>query len=258
MFITDAMRNLPTSDDDKYAKVCHPCTSLIILLIEHASQLSASSVALDLAPLSQSFVQRGLHNNSLGKSSEWPQFSGSLRGSETFVAPTRPEQRRNVTTPSGPLGGLGPAFHEAPSSKLNSSLTSAGSSNHVQHHPNDSRHGSPHGISETLSSLSSITTARSVPATPIGPVPVRPDIPNLVKTPSTPATNSTNSLVTPGFVTGSQFTASTLNDNQSELFFLYILFLSNNALYVSVPLSFGSIQHNLDDTLQVRRNNSNK
>lgn len=176
-------------------------------------KLSASSAALDLAPLSQSLIQRGIHST-VGKSSEWPQFSSSLRGSDALVVAARPEQRRNVTTPSGPLASLGPAFHEAPSSKITSSVTST-SSNHVQHHSNDSRRGSPHGVSETLSSLSSITTTRSVPATPIGPVPVRPDIPNLVKTPGTPGTNSTGSLVTPGFVTGSQFPSSALNDNQS-------------------------------------------
>ncbi|GJJ13948.1 hypothetical protein Clacol_008205 [Clathrus columnatus] len=220
----NAMRNLPTSDDDKYPK------------------LSASSAALDLAPLSQNFIQRSLHS-SVGKSSEWPQFSGSIRGPDAFVAPMRPEQRRNVTTPSGPLVSLGPAFHETPSAtKLNSSVTSAASTNHASHHSSDSRRGSPPGVSDAISNLSSIATARSVPATPIGPVPVRPDIPNLVKTPGTPATNSTGSLVTPGYVSGSQFATSTMNDNSNDNI--------ANIVSIEVTLSFGSIQHSVEDTLQ--------
>ncbi|KAF7344568.1 RNA-binding protein [Mycena sanguinolenta] len=65
----NAIRNLPTSDDDKYNLFA-------------GNKVSTSSAASDLAHISQtspraSFATRTLETRN--KSSEWPQFAGSGR-----------------------------------------------------------------------------------------------------------------------------------------------------------------------------------
>ncbi|KAF8588456.1 ARM repeat-containing protein [Ramaria rubella] len=236
----NAMKNLPTSDDDKY-------------------KLSASSVALDLAPLSQTprntFMQRGLHD-SIGKSSEWPQFSGPPRGPDITVSGQRPDQRRNVTNP-GHLNVLGPAFNESPNSKLSGTVSASATPSIAQHHtPNDSRRSSPPGMSDTLSTLSNITTARSVPATPLGVTGVRSEMTGLTKTPGTPGGGpgaGTGNVV--GNYTqhpGGQLGTSGLGEGQggvSATDLSATLSRLGNGQYEN-PLSFGSIQQNMDDPLQ--------
>ena len=221
-------------------------------------QLSASSVALDLAPLSQTprntFMQRGLHD-SVGKSSEWPQFSGPPRGPDITVTSQRPDQRRNVTNPPHHLGVLGPAYE--PKSKLPVSTVSASATpSIVQHHtPNDSRRSSPPGLSDTLSTLSSIATARSVPATPLGSgIPgVRSDIANMNKSPGTPGAGAGAGIVTGNYPQhpGGQHGGSSLGEGGvSATDLSATLSRLGNGQYEN-PVSFGSIQQNSDDSLQV-------
>ncbi|KAF8531037.1 armadillo-type protein [Gautieria morchelliformis] len=200
----NAMKNLPTSDDDKY--------------------------------------KRGLHD-SIGKSSEWPQFSGPPRGPDITVTGQRPD-RRNVTNPANHLGVLGPAYE--PTSKLPVTTVSASATPSIaQHHtPNDSRRSSPPGLSDTLSTLSNIASARSVPATPLGGgIPgVRPDIANIGKSPGTPGTGSGAGA---GIVSGNYpqhpgVSATDLSATLSRL---------GSGQYEN-PVSFGSIQQSTDDSLQ--------
>ncbi|KAF9535778.1 armadillo-type protein [Crepidotus variabilis] len=148
----NAMKNLPTSDDDKFhgnisAKVC-------------------SSAALDLAQLSQS-----THRSVQGREtpSEWPQFTGNPRGPEGGLR----SDRRTVTNPNLTLSG--------PSDDVSKGLVGSGSAAGTPHVPQGpiSRRGSPHSLMENLS------TTRSVPATPLG---MPGSASHLLKTPGTPHT----------------------------------------------------------------------
>lgn len=234
-------------------------THLIATLLI-TTQLSASSVALDLAPLSQTprntFMQRGLHD-SVGKSSEWPQFSGPPRGPDITVTGQRSEQRRNVTNPSNHLGVLGPAYEP----KLPVTTVSASATPSIaQHHtPSDSRRSSPPGMADTLSALSNIATARSVPATPLGGgvAGIRSDIAAIGKSPGTPgATSGTGGGIVSGNYSqhpGGQHGGSGLGEGQggvSATDLSATLSRLGNGQYEN-PVSFGSIQQNTDDSLQV-------
>ena len=203
-------------------------------------------------------MQRGLHD-SVGKSSEWPQFSGPPRGPDITVTSQRPDQRRNATNPPHHLGVLGPAYE--PKSKLSGSTVSASATPSIaQHHtPNDSRRSSPPGLSDTLSTLSSIATARSVPATPLGSgIPgVRSDIASMNKSPGTPGASSGAGagIVTSSYPQhpGGQHGGSGLGEGQggvSATDLSATLSRLGNGQYEN-PVSFGSIQQNSDDSLQV-------
>lgn len=131
-------------------------------------QLSTSSAALDLAPLSQtpprsSYIGRAAENRD--KPSEWPQFNGNARRPESLASRN---DRRNVTTPLGLSPGLGEI---SPSSRV-SGTASGTTTPLIQQIPQgltqglSSRRGSPLLMDEI-----SITTARSVPATPLPGVP---------------------------------------------------------------------------------------
>ncbi|KAG8717108.1 hypothetical protein FRC08_008186 [Ceratobasidium sp. 394] len=103
------------------------------------SKLSASSAALDLAPLSQTPPRGPGPNGRLDpalKSSEWPQFSGAPRPSDVGAQP----RMRNATNP-GPIGG------SRPSSGMGRNSSS------------------PTGIPESGAILN--PSAKSVPATPM-------------------------------------------------------------------------------------------
>lgn len=164
----NAMRNLPTSDDDKYHN-------------SYSAKISASSAALDLAHISQTsprthFAGRALEIRET--SSEWPQFTGSPRGPEMLQS--RPD-RRTVTNPNLTLSapsedGAGKSSGNASSATPLVQQQSRGS-NHGQ--TPVSRRNSPPSLLDTLSA-----TTRSVPATPLG-------IPNnaTLKSPGTPLTS---------------------------------------------------------------------
>ncbi|KAB5594289.1 hypothetical protein CTheo_2219 [Ceratobasidium theobromae] len=111
-----------------------------LLKSDSYSKLSASSAALDLAPLSQTPPRApgptGRVDNNL-KSSEWPPFSAVSRPSELGSQP----RMRNATNP-GPIGG------SRPSSGMGGNTSS-----------------SPTGLAETVGMVN--PSVRSVPATPM-------------------------------------------------------------------------------------------
>jgi hypothetical protein len=202
-------------------------------------------------------MQRGLHD-SVGKSSEWPQFSGPPRGPDITVTGQRSDQRRNVTNPSSHLGVLGPAYEP----KLPVTTVSASATPSIaQHHtPNDSRRSSPPGMADTLSALSNIATARSVPATPLGGggvAGVRSDVSAIGKSPGTPGTGSGNGggIVSGNYSQhpGGQHGGAGLGEGQggvSATDLSATLSRLGNGQYEN-PVSFGSIQQNTDESLQV-------
>ncbi|KAJ3540621.1 hypothetical protein NMY22_g4221 [Coprinellus aureogranulatus] len=145
----DAMRNLPTSDDDKFH--------------QYNGKLTASNAALDLAHVSQT---------SSRNHSEWPQFTGVPRGSDGLGR----SERRNVTNPNVTLS--------TPTDELPPSAAGilSGTSPIIQQHPSQgqtslSRRGSPPSL------LDSLTANRSVPATPMG---LPPSAAHLLKTSGSP------------------------------------------------------------------------
>ncbi|CAL1696764.1 unnamed protein product [Somion occarium] len=165
----NAMRNLPTSDEDKF-------------MHGYPRKLSTSSAALDLAPLSQtpsrsSLVGRTVDNRE--KTSEWPQFTGNRR-------PDGRNERRNVTNPTLGVSALNEL------SPKGSGTASGTATPHIQHMPQgmmqglSSRRGSPLGMTEDI-----ITTARSVPATPL---PGGPGSTPLLKAPTTPQSAEAQNL----------------------------------------------------------------
>ncbi|TFK40914.1 ARM repeat-containing protein [Crucibulum laeve] len=170
----NAMRNLPTSDDDKYAN--------------YNGKISTSSAALDLAHISQTsprthFANRALESRE--KSSEWPQFNGSPRVPEGLSSRN---DRRTVTNPNLTLS----APNDEAKSLGNSISASATPLVHQQSqgsnysHAPLSRRSSPPSLIDGLSA-----TTRSVPTTPLG-IPGGPT--QLLKTPGTPLTPDVHGL----------------------------------------------------------------
>ncbi|PPQ67410.1 hypothetical protein CVT25_005989 [Psilocybe cyanescens] len=163
----NAMRNLPTSDDDKYNN-------------NYQGKISTASAALDLAHISQTSPRthyaRALDTRE--KSSEWPQFTGNPRGPENVVnrsdrRATNPNLILSAPSDEKVLGGVVSA-----SSTPLISQQSQGSA-HAHNQGPTSRRGSPHSLLDSLSA-----TTRSVPATPLGmPTPAGS---HLLKTPGTP------------------------------------------------------------------------
>ncbi|KAI0320995.1 ARM repeat-containing protein [Amylostereum chailletii] len=160
----NAMRHLPTSDDDKYQAAAAAAL---------AKQVSTSSAALDLAQTSS--------RNSLGprsaeareKASEWPQFTGSPRP-ESMAGRG---DRRTVTNPALHLGDANGKLGVTLSASSTPQVPQlAPSGSHLQT-PN-SRRGSP-GFADL-----SIAT-RSVPATPLTGI-SNSAASLLIKTPGTP------------------------------------------------------------------------
>ncbi|KAF9454952.1 pumilio-family RNA binding protein [Macrolepiota fuliginosa MF-IS2] len=137
----NAMRNLPTSDDDKYHNT-------------FGNKVSKSSAALDLAHLSQ---------QSREKPGEWPHFNSNPRGPDGIASRA---DRRTVTNPNLTLSTPSDDFSVKP---LGGNV-SASSTPLVVEPPqlsqiplSLSRRGSPPGLLDSLS-----TTTRSVPTTPLG------------------------------------------------------------------------------------------
>ncbi|KAG5642509.1 hypothetical protein DXG03_002706 [Asterophora parasitica] len=155
----NAMRNLPTSDDDKYHNNSYP------------NKVSTSSAALDLAHISQTSPRS--HYRALDPrekaSSEWPQFIGGPRGPDGLNSRN---DRRTVTNPSMTLSAPSddhPAGkHGAVSVSATPLIQQLSQGSTHSHVPTPvSRRGSP--PSSLLDSISS--SARSVPGTPLGGVP---------------------------------------------------------------------------------------
>ncbi|KAJ7480117.1 ARM repeat-containing protein [Mycena galericulata] len=221
----NAMRNLPTSDDDKYNSF--------------AGKISTSSAALDLAHISQtspraSFATRTLETRD--KSSEWPQFAGSRAPPD---GASLRSDRRTVTNPNLTLSA---PSNDPSGGKLNT--VSASATPLVQQHPQlaghghgqmpSSRRGSPPSLLESLNA-----TTRSVPATPLG-------LPNsavhILKSPGTPHTPDTQALN--GRLASVGESAVNANDLQASLSRL------PSGQYDNGSLTFNSIQPGLDDSLQ--------
>ncbi|KAF9072675.1 ARM repeat-containing protein [Rhodocollybia butyracea] len=151
----NAMRHLPTSDEDKYTN-------------SFANKVSTSSAALDLAHISQSSNNRSLDNRE--KSSEWPQYARVPEGISSA------KERRTVTNP-----GLSPEVQVGLGS-VSASATPLLSQHPqgISHQPPSPRHGSPLGLLEGMNG-----TTRSVPATPLGLASN-----HILKTPGTPLGDS--------------------------------------------------------------------
>ncbi|PFH54706.1 hypothetical protein AMATHDRAFT_44516 [Amanita thiersii Skay4041] len=182
----NAMRNLPTSDDDKFHGP-YP-----------GKHVSTSSAALDLAHISQTSPRAHFTGRTLDtrdKSSEWPQFTAAPRVPEGLVSRT---DRRTVTNPNLTLST--PTEEKAPSSVSANVSPLISQGPHGQN--SSSRRGSPHSLLDGLSA-----TTRSVPATPLG---LPTSAAHLLKTPGTPLTPDLNGRIsTPG--------AHPLNDGVSDL-----------------------------------------
>ncbi|KAF8164145.1 hypothetical protein K438DRAFT_1775661 [Mycena galopus ATCC 62051] len=222
----NAMRNLPTSDDDKFNLF--------------AGKISTSSAALDLAHISQtspraSFATRTLETRD--KSSEWPQFAGSGRAPAHDAGVLRAD-RRTVTNPNLTLSA---PSNDASSGKLNT--VSASTTPLGQQHPqlvshaqlSTSRRGSPPSLLESLNA-----TTRSVPATPLG---ISNSAVHILKSPGTPHTPETQALN--GRLASVGENAVNAGDLQASLSRL------PSGQYDGRSLTFNSIQSGgLDDTLQ--------
>ncbi|KAI0638958.1 ARM repeat-containing protein [Trametes polyzona] len=153
----NAMRHLPTSDEDKFSNG-----------YGNKPPSSSAAAALDLAPLPQ--TQQ--------KPSEWPQFNGSARLPEGMNR----SDRRNVTNPTMTLSPALGDLSGKPNGTVSGTTTpllqqvSSGLAQGLS-----SRRGSPLSLGDTLSS---ITSARSVPATPLPGMPGSAG--GLAKAPGTP------------------------------------------------------------------------
>ncbi|KAG8682475.1 hypothetical protein FRC09_016737, partial [Ceratobasidium sp. 395] len=93
--------------DKEVSRDMHKDEAKSLLRSDSYSKLSASSAALDLAPLSQTPPRGPGPNGRLDpalKSSEWPQFAAAPRTSDGGPQP----RLRNVTNP-GPIGGSRPS-----------------------------------------------------------------------------------------------------------------------------------------------------
>ncbi|KAJ7456455.1 ARM repeat-containing protein [Mycena latifolia] len=217
----NAMRNLPTSDDDKYNSF--------------AGKISTSSAALDLAHISQtspraSFATRTLETRD--KSSEWPQFAGSSRPPPD--AGSLRADRRTVTNPNLTLSAPSNDLSTGKLSTVSASATPLVQqlSSHTQ--VPSSRRSSPPSLLESLNA-----TTRSVPATPLG---ISNSAVHILKSPGTPHTPETQALA--GRLTTVGESAVNANDLQASLSRL------PSGQYDNGSLTFNSIQPGLDDTLQ--------
>jgi hypothetical protein len=220
----NAMRNLPTSDDDKYHN--------------YANKISASSAALDLAHISQTSPRSNFSNRALDqreKSSEWPQFNGNPRGPEgSSVRVDRRATNPNLTL-SAPSDDIASKILGGSVSTSGTPLLSGPSqgSTHLNQGPT-SRRGSPHSLLESIST-------RSVPATPLG-IPTNGG--HLLKTPGTPHTPDVQILggriatPNPHQITDSSVSATDLQASLSRL---------PAGPYDNGSLNYNSIQPNVRD-----------
>ncbi|KDQ32435.1 hypothetical protein PLEOSDRAFT_1100920 [Pleurotus ostreatus PC15] len=157
----NAMRHLPTSDEDKFGN-SYPQKLLTSLTFRKATSPQASYSSLSAEP----------HE----KSSEWPPFPSHPRAPEGLSSRN---EHHNVTSPNVPLHDM----------KL-AGVVSASATPLLQQHSQSSlllssRRGSPPSFLDTLAST------RSVTATTLGTPSA---VPHILKTPGTPCTPDTGVL----------------------------------------------------------------
>ncbi|GLB36562.1 putative pumilio-family RNA binding repeat [Lyophyllum shimeji] len=214
----NAMRNLPTSDDDKFHG-------------SYSNKVSTSSAALDLAHISQTSPRSHFRVlESREKSSEWPQFVGGPRGPDGVNSRS---ERRTVTNPNLTLSA---PVDDHPTGKLGSLSASATpliqqlsqGSSHSHAHTPVSRRDSPPSLLESIGSAT-----RSVPGTPLGGVTGNAVHMKSGGSPRTPDTHPLNTRLS-----GTQLgdASSSPNDLQSSLSRL------NPQPYENGSLTFNSIQ----------------
>ncbi|KAF5377307.1 hypothetical protein D9615_006384 [Tricholomella constricta] len=216
----NAMRNLPTSDDDKYHN-------------SYPNKVSTSSAALDLAHISQTSPRshyRALDSREKA-SSEWPQFMGGPRGPDGLNSRS---ERRTVTNPNltlsapsedHPTGKHGTAA-SASATPLIQQLSQGSNHSHV---PTPlSRRGSPPSLLDSISS-----SARSVPGTPLGGVPGNAVLIKSQGSPHTPDTHSLNARLSAHQLSETSGSPSDLQASLSRL---------NQSPYENGSLTFNSIQ----------------
>jgi hypothetical protein len=165
------MRNLPTSDDDKYHSSYSTKGSCPFMRFYDPLQPILDIGVVGGSGLGSHFSDLTAHifcesNTGLSeKSSEWPQFTGPPRGPDGL---TSRSDRRTVTNPNLTLSAPSNELHAG---KLGGTV-SASATPLVQQHPQisnhslgqapSSGHGSPPSMLEGLN-----TTTCSVPATPL-------------------------------------------------------------------------------------------
>ncbi|KAF9456801.1 armadillo-type protein [Collybia nuda] len=210
----NAMRNLPTSDDDKYHN-------------PYPNKITTSSAALDLAHISQTSPRshfRALESRE--KSSEWPQFNGNPRGPDGLASRS---DRRTVTNPNLTLSA---PSDDHPLGQLGNAASVTGQATSHSHGPGPvSRRSSPPSLLDNMASV-----ARSVPATPLNGVP---GSAVHLKTPGTPHTPDTHMLNSRLATQGPHLGDSAVNagDLQASLSRL-------PSQYENSSLTFNSIQGN--------------
>lgn len=236
-YVSDAMRHLPTSDEDKYtngfAKVRGH--SHLVLPIPYLRVKRSSAAALDLAPLSQTPPRAsslGRPSENFKKPSEWPQFNGSGRMPESLGR----SDRRNVTNPTMTLS---PSLNDLAGPKGNGAVS--GTTTPLLQQVSQglaqglsSRRGSPLSLGDTLSS---ITSARSVPATPL---PGMPGSAGLSKAPGTPLSGDPHNIngILSAQLSRQLSEDSELNPSLSRM---------PSGQFDGSPLSFNSIQNGIDE-----------
>ncbi|KAJ8580278.1 ARM repeat-containing protein [Rhizopogon salebrosus TDB-379] len=159
----NAMRNLPTSDEDKFAS--------------YTNRITTSSAALDLAHRSQTSPRNSFSGRG-DKHSEWPQFSSNPRVPDGLSSRN---DRRTVTGPTLTLT----------SSPVNSSNRVGGvSTPHAGQHSQASLGSGQAPVSRRGSPA--MSTTRSVPATPLSMG--NGGSGHLLQTPGTPLTPDSQAL----------------------------------------------------------------
>jgi len=213
----NAMRNLPTSDDDKYHN-------------SYPNKVSTSSAALDLAHISQTSPRshfRALESREKS-SSEWPQFMGGPRGPD---GPNSRPERRTVTNPNLTLSA--PADEHPTGKPVSATATplihqlSQGSTHSHVHTP-VSRRDSPPSLLDSMGS-----SVRSVPGTPLTGIPANAVYIKSQGSPHSPDTHSLNARMSGHQLGETSGSPSDLHASLSRL---------NQPPYENGSLTFTSIQ----------------
>ncbi|EKM60704.1 uncharacterized protein PHACADRAFT_246773 [Phanerochaete carnosa HHB-10118-sp] len=212
----NAMRHLPTSDEDKYVN-------------GYGNKMSASSAAaLDLAAVQN----RGSYIGQ-NKSSEWLQFNGSSPRPIPDRVSSRNESRRVVTNPTI---ALSPGLGDLPKGTVSGHHTPL-----IQQIPQglvqglSSRRGSPLALPDGI--IGGITAARSVPNTPLPGAGPNGILSKGLGTPLSAEPPNVN-----GLLTAQGSSPVELHPSLSRL---------PSSQYESGALGYNTMQPSMDDSLQV-------